>query len=173
MGDYGEALALAKATSTTPDVHANEKPGHIKYGFGINLEQPLADNGETGLFARAGWSDGHTSAWSYTEVDQHLSAGLQVSGVHWRRTEDRFGIGYSIQGLSVPHRDYLAAGGIGMLIGDGNLNYGNEQIFEVYYRIQLGRFVQLTPDFQYIWNPGFNRDRGPVTVYGLRLRIYL
>jgi carbohydrate-selective porin OprB len=60
-----------------------------------------------------------------------------------------------------------------MLIGDGNLNYGNEQIFEVYYRIQLGRFVQLTPDFQYIWNPGFNRDRGPVTVYGLRLRIYL
>jgi high affinity Mn2+ porin len=171
MGDYGEAMALASSTSTTPDVHANEKPGHIKYGFGVNLEQPLADHGMTGLFARLGWSDGHTSAWSYTEVDQHLSAGLQVSGVHWRRAEDRFGIAYAVQGLAVPHRQYLTAGGIGMLIGDGKLNYGWEQIFETYYRVQLGRYVQISPDFQYIQNPGFNRDRGPVKVYSLRLRL--
>jgi len=172
MGDFQDALALARATSTTPSAHGLEKPGHIKYGFGLNLEQPLADDGETGLFARVGWSDGHTSAWSYTEVDQHLSAGLQVSGVHWRRTEDRFGIAFAVQGLSVPHRQYLAAGGIGMLIGDGKLNYGWEQIIEAYYRIQLCRYVQISPDFQYIQNPGFNRDRGPVKVYGLRVRLY-
>jgi hypothetical protein len=171
MGDYGEAMAVARATSTTPDVHAAEKPGHIKYGFGINLEQPLADNGETGFFARAGWSDGQTSTWSYTEVDQQVSAGFQVSGVHWSRTKDRFGIAYAVQGLSVPHRQYLAAGGIGMLIGDGKLNYGWERVFETYYRIQLGRYVQISPDFQYIQNPGYNRDRGPVQVYGLRLRL--
>jgi carbohydrate-selective porin OprB len=171
MGSYEEAMTLARATSTTPDVHANESPGRIKYGFGINLEQPLADNGETGLFARLGWSDGHTSTWSYTEVDQQVSAGLQVSGAHWDRSQDRFGIAYAIQGLSVPHREYLAAGGIGMLVGDGKLNYGLEQILEMYYRIQLGRYVQITPDFQYIQNPGYNRDRGPVEVYGLRVRL--
>ena len=172
MGDYGEAMALASATSTTPDVHANENPGRIKYGFGVNLQQPLADNGETGFFARVGWSDGHTSTWSYTEVDHQASAGFQGSGVHWGRIEDRFGIGYGIDGLSAPHRQYLAAGGIGMLIGDGKLNYAWEQIFEAYYRIQLGKYVQVSPDFQYIWNPAYNRDRGPVQVYSLRLRLF-
>lgn len=169
MGDYREAMGIARATSTTPNVIADESPGRTKYGFGVNLEQPLADNGETGLFARAGLSDGNTSAWSYTEVDQHLSAGLQISGVHWGRTEDRFGIAYAVQGLAVPHREYLAAGGIGMLLGDGKLNYGLEEIFETYYRIQLGPYVQISPDFQYIQNPGYNRDRGPVEVYSLRV----
>jgi carbohydrate-selective porin OprB len=172
MGDYQEALNIASAHATTPNVIADENPGRRKYGFGINLEQPLADGGETGLFARTGWSDGNTSAWSYTEVDRHLSAGLQVSGVHWWRIEDRFGIAYSIQGLSSVHQEYLREGGIGMLLGDGNLNYGPEQIFETYYRIQVGRHVQVTPDYQHIWNPGFNRDRGPVDVYSLRVRLY-
>ena len=143
-----------------------------EYGFGINLEQPLAGDGETGLFARVGWSDGNTSAWSYTEVDQHISIGVQVSGIHWGRRDDRFGVGFSVQGLADIHQEYLKKGGIGMLLGDGNLNYGLEQIFETYYRIQVGRYVQITPDYQHIWNPGFNQDRGPVDVYGLRLRIY-
>ena len=171
MGSYREALDIAAATSTVPDVHANEQPGRTKYGFGINLEQPLTDNGETGLFARASWSDGHTSTWSYTEADRHISAGMQVSGVHWGRIEDHFGIAYGVNGLATLHKQYLAAGGIGMLIGDGKLNYGLEQVFEIYYRIQLGRYVQISPDFQYIWNPGYNRDRGPVQVYGLRLHL--
>ena len=172
MGDYQEAINIAKATGTVPSEALSEGRGHIKYGFGLNIEQPLFDKGETGLFARLGWSDGHTSAWSYTEVDQQASVGFQVSGVHWRRSEDRFAIAYAIDGLSVPHRQYLAAGGIGMLIGDGRLNYGYEQILEAYYRIQLGEYVQVSPDFQYIWNPAYNRDRGPVQVYGLRLRLY-
>jgi carbohydrate-selective porin OprB len=172
MGDYREALDTALATSTTPNITANEKPGRIKYGFCINLEQPLTDNGETGFFARAGISDGNTSAWSYTDVDRHLSVGFQVSGIHWNRGEDRFGIAYSIQGLSGPHEEYLAAGGMGMVVGDGKLNYGLERILETYYRIQLGRYVQVSPDFQYIENPGFNQDRGPVKVYGLRVRLF-
>jgi carbohydrate-selective porin OprB len=171
MGSYQEALDIARATSTIPDVHADEHRGRTKYGFGINLEQPLTDNGETGLFARAGWCDGHTSTWSYTEVDRHISAGMQVSRVHWGRAEDHLGIAYAVQGLSSIHKRYLAAGGIGMLIGDGNLNYGLEQIFEIYYRIQLGRYIQISPDFQNIWNPGYNRDRGPAQVYGLRLHL--
>ena len=171
MGRYRDALNIARADSTTPDVIVLDEKIHRKYGFAINLEQPLADNGETGLFARAGWSDGHTTTWSYTEADRHLSVGAQVSGVHWRRADDRFGIAFGVQGISNLHKEYLADGGMGMLVGDGRLNYGLEQILELYYRIQLGRYIQISPDFQYIWNPGYNRDRGPAQVYGLRLHL--
>jgi len=171
MGRYQDALDIARAFSITPNVIVLDEKIHRKYGFGINLEQRLADNGETGLFSRAGWSDGHTTAWSYTEADQHLSVGAQVSGVHWRRVEDHFGIAYGIQGISNLHKRYLEAGGMGMLVGDGRLRYGAEQVIEAYYRIQLGRYIQISPDFQYIRNPGYNRDRGPAQVYGLRLHL--
>jgi carbohydrate-selective porin OprB len=164
-------MSIGRATSTVPDTVADEQPGRTKYGFGVNIEQPLANDGETGLFARAGWSNGANSAWSYTEADRGASMGLQVSGRNWGRPEDHFGIAVAVDGLSGSHRHYLAEGGIGMLIGDGALNYGLEEVFETYYRIQLGRFVQLSPDFQYIQNPGYNRDRGPVKVYGMRLRV--
>jgi carbohydrate-selective porin OprB len=165
-------MAIAAATGTTPDTTALSRTGQTKYGFGVNLEQPLADDGETGLFARAGWANGANSAWSYTEVDRDMSAGLQVSGSHWDRPEDRFGMAIAVDGLSGSHRHYLKEGGIGMLMGDGTLNYGLEQIFEAYYRVQLGPYVQLSPDYQRIVNPAYNRDRGPVDVYSIRLRLY-
>ena len=58
-----------------------------------------------------------------------------------------------------------------MLIGDGKLSYGLEQILETYYRVQIGKYVQVSPDFQYIINPGYNRDRGPAAVYSMRLHL--
>jgi high affinity Mn2+ porin len=171
MGDYAEASAMGATSSSTPNITADERLERAKYGFGINVEQPLADDGETGAFARIGWNDGHTEDFMFTEVDQCLSTGIQVSGIHWSRTDDRLGIAYVWHGLSPEHRDYLAAGGSGFLLGDGRLNYGLEQILETYYRVQLGQYAQLSPDFQYIQNPGYNRDRGPVEVYSLRLRV--
>ncbi len=171
MGNYDQALALGRSTSTTPDLLLVEKQGGTKYGFGVNFEQPLADGGETGIFSRLGWNDGTNETWAYTESDRHASLGLQVSGGHWGRQEDRFGLAYGINGLSSQHRDYLAAGGSGILLGDGKLNYGPEQALETYYRIQIGQYAQLSPDFQYIRNPGYNHDRGPAEVYSLRLRM--
>ncbi len=171
MGDYREALRRARTTGTTPSISADDRPGRMKYGFGINLEQPLADDGNTGLFARAGWSDGRTENFAFTEVDRHLSAGIQVSGARWSRPDDRFGAGYAVHWLSAEHRDYLAAGGKGFMLGDGRLSYGTERILEMYYRLQVFRFAQVGPDFQYIANPGYNRDRGPAFVLGGRLRV--
>jgi len=171
MGSYDAALALAEQTGTTPNILAVEGLGGTKYGVGLNFEQPLADDGETGIFGRIGWNDGHHESWAYVECDRSVSIGIQVSAVHWGRPEDRVGIGYGVNGLSESHHDYLAAGGVGMLLGDGNLNYGYEQVMEVYYRIQLTSFMAISPDFQFIQNPGFNRDRGPVQVYGLRFRL--
>jgi carbohydrate-selective porin OprB len=172
MGDYRDAMAIGAATNSIPDVQADEQPGRKKYGFGVNIEQPLANDGQTGLFARLGWANGTNSTWSYAEVDRTASIGLQVSGCNWGRSDDRFGIAVAANGLTGSHRHYLAEGGIGMVVGDGALNYGLEEIFEAYYRIQLGRLVNLSPDFQYIENPGYNRDRGPVEVYGMRLRVF-
>ncbi len=171
MGNYADAIALGHATSAVPSVLADEKPGRTKYGFGLNFEQPIGDNGETGIFGRLGWNDGHNETFSYTEVDQEVSAGVQISGIHWKRAEDHLGIAYAFDGLSSDHRNYLADGGLGMLIGDGKLSYGLEQILEAYYRLQIGKYVQVSPDFQYIINPGYNRDRGPAAVYSMRLRL--
>jgi len=171
MGNYDEALAVGYETNSTPSVSADEKPGRTKYGFGLNFEQPLADDGETGLFGRIGWNDGHNENFCYTEVDRTLSLGTQVSGIHWGRSEDRVGIAYAVNGISTQHKDYLAAGGLGFIIGDGKLNYGLEQIFEIYYRVQIGKYVQVSPDFQHVINPGYNRDRGPANVYSMRLRM--
>jgi high affinity Mn2+ porin len=178
MGDYREALALAAASGTVPDVAATDAEGRHKYGFGINAEQPLADAGESGLFMRLGWNDGATESFVFTEVDRHLSAGAQLCGAHWDRPEDRLGAAAVVEGLSAAHRDYLAAGGLGFVLGDGRLGYAHEQILETYYRAQwqwahgaTAVRVQLGPDFQYVRNPGFNSDRGPVRLYALRLHL--
>jgi high affinity Mn2+ porin len=178
MGDYAQALAIAAATGAVPDVAANDQNGRHKYGYGLNAEQPLADGGDSGLFTRLGWQDGRTEDFVFTEVDREASAGGQLSGVHWQRADDRAGVAAVIEGLSEVHREYLAAGGSGFLLGDGRLNYAPEQILEAYYRAQwhwsaagAALRVQLSPDFQYIRNPGFNQDRGPVRFYALRLHL--
>ena len=187
MGEYQQALEIAAATGTLPNIAADDREGRHKYGFGINVEQPLADDGETGVFARLGWNDGKTESFAFTEVDRLVSVGGQLSGAHWTRGEDRLGAAVAIEGLSQGHRDYLAAGGSGFLLGDGALNYGHEQILEIYYRAGVpwplnatnALFkrqplkIQLTPDFQYIRDPGYNRDRGPVRFYGLRAHLEL
>ncbi len=168
MGKYSEALAAG----TPPYISADDQPGRVKYGFGINLEQPLADDGETGLFARLGWNDGNTESFAYSEADTHLSLGAQISGTHWRREEDRIGIGVAYDGLSTEHQNYLASGGNGFLLGDGKLNYSGEKVLEAYYRVQLGKFVQVSPDYIFIADPGNNADRGPANIYSVRLRVY-
>jgi high affinity Mn2+ porin len=174
MGDYREALALAAADGTTPNIVADDREGRKKFGFGINAEQALADDGASGVFARLGWNDGRTESFAFTEVDRLVSAGGQLAGVHWRRAEDLLGVAFAFDGLSGPHRDYLAAGGAGFLLDDGRLHYAHEQIMELYYRLQLPwqwARVQFSPDFQYIRNPGYNADRGPVTFWGLRFHV--
>jgi uncharacterized protein YfiM (DUF2279 family) len=178
LGDYAEAIAIAEAAGTVPDVAATDREGRRKYGWGVNAEQPLADDGDSGLFMRLGWNDGKTEDFAFTEVDRVASVGGQLSGIHWQRAEDRFGMGLVGQGLSEPHHDYLAAGGAGFLLGDGRLAYARERILETYYRAQWSFSpwgaqirAQLTPDFQYIANPGFNHDRGPVHFYALRVHL--
>lgn len=164
MGTYRQALELAAQTDTTPNIIATRKPGTVKYGFLLNAEQPLADDGASGLFARLGWDDGATESFAYSECDASASFGGQISGRHWDRPNDCIGLAYVIDGLSAAHRDYLAAGGLGFILGDGSLNYGTERVLETYYNFQVTKFFTLSLDFQHFDNPGYNKDRGPVNV---------
>jgi high affinity Mn2+ porin len=163
MGNYSQTL-------TTPafgmDVTRSRSVGALKYGFGLNLEQGLAK--DTGLFARLGWNDGATETWAFTEIDRSASAGLQMGGPLWGRERDRLGLAYLMNGLSDAHRDYLAAGGYGFIIGDGALNYAPEQIIEAYYSWSPWAGLTLSPDFQWVRNPAYNQDRGPAAFYALR-----
>jgi high affinity Mn2+ porin len=164
MGSYEKSLQLSPLA---PDVTATRQPGRVKYGWGLSADQALT--GDLGAFLRAGWNDGRTETWVFTEVDRSLAAGLSLAGTAWSRAQDRLGLAMTVDGLSPEHRTYLAAGGLGFMLGDGRLKYSQERLIETYYAIALGRFFTAALDAQRIWNPGYNRDRGPVDLYALRL----
>lgn len=163
MGDY--ALALTQVDA--PNIAAARTEGRTKRGWVLNAEQALGASG-AGLFTRLSWNDGRTESFVFTEADRSASFGGQ--GVGWR-PEDRWGVAASLQDLSSEHRAYLAQGGSGFVLGDGRLNPGRERILEVYFAWAIRPWMTLTPDAQWMWNPGYNRDRGPAKVLGLRLRL--
>jgi high affinity Mn2+ porin len=138
-----------------------------KYGFGINLEQEIREN--LGVFARLGWSDGKNQTWEFADVDRAATAGLSLKGTWWRRPQDTVGIGLVVNGITAVHRQYLAAGGLGILVGDGALDYRSERIGEAYYNWKIAKHFQLTPDYQFAKNPAYNHVRGPVNLFALRL----
>ncbi|MDO7848753.1 carbohydrate porin [Hymenobacter sp. M29] len=171
MATYRSAVALGLATGQQPDVELLRRDGHTKVGFGLNAEQEVAPN--VGLFARVSYNDGRNETWAFTEIDHSASLGLVSTGARWHRPDDRLGAAVVANGISAEHRAYLAAGGYGFIIGDGALNYGLEQIAEVYYSISLSHYhAAISPDYQFIMNPAYNKDRsGPVHVVAMRLHV--
>jgi hypothetical protein len=168
MGSYAKAIDIGRETDETPVISATRKRGRQKYGFVVNLEQPLADDGNTGLFARLGWNDGANESFAYTEAERALSAGVQISGARWGRDDDRVGIALAAEELGNLHAGYLEHGGLGFILGDGRLNRRPEIVTEAYYLVQLTSWLGLTADYQLVDNPGYNRDRGPASVISLR-----
>ena len=143
------------------------RTGRIKYGYVVSLEQALTD--QVGFFGRWSWNDGKNEIMAFTDIDASLSLGLSIKGGKWGRPDDVIGIGGAINALSQDHRDFIAAGGLGPLIGDGMLNYRRERIFESYYALALNKALTLTADYQLITNPAYNADRGPVNIFSGRL----
>jgi hypothetical protein len=143
-----------------------ENFGGKKYTIGFSGDQQL--NPWLGVFLRAGWNDGKDATWAFTEIDQTVSAGLSIKGILWKCPNDVFGIASVINGISPGHKEFLKAGGYGFIIGDGNLNYGHEGILEAYYNTNLTKFFTLGLDYQFVNNPGYNKDRGPVNAFAIR-----
>jgi high affinity Mn2+ porin len=171
LGSYGDALALAAQTGGVPST-ANVREERSKDGFGINIQQQITPS--LGVFARASANNGGVEADEYTDISQSVSAGLSLAGNGWGRPNDTFGLAGAVNTISHEAKEYFAAGGLGVLIGDGQLpEAGPEQILETYYSVPVGRYVHVTTDYQLINNPGYNRQRGPVSVFMLRLHAQL
>lgn len=167
MGSY--RLAIAQ-NPLAPDVTATRAYGRNKYGFGINLEQNI--NSNLGVFAKTSYNDGKTETWAFTEIDRSVSIGAVLNGNSWKQKDAEIGLAFVGNGIAKDHRNYLAAGGYGFIIGDGKLNYAPEMIAEVYYKVNVyQKKFFLSPDYQFILNPAYNKDRGPVNAFALRAHV--
>ena len=170
MGVYREAVqAYLNGDDSTPTITAHEHFGALKYGVGYNFEQELTAN--VRIFGRFGWNEGAHESFAYTEVDQTVEAGGDWNGAQWRRPNDKFGLAVVSNAIKRDHQNYLRLGGLGFLLGDGNLRYGRENIVESYYTLHAWRGVFYAVDVQHINDPGYNRDRGPAWVGSVRMHV--
>ncbi len=169
LGNYNQAVAQ---NTINPNITSTEIYGRTKYGFFVNAEQWLTSS--VGVFLRAGWNDGQNETWHFTEIDQSLSGGISGNGKKWNRNDDTWGAAIAISGISKAHQNYLKAGGKGFMLGDGNLNYGLENVFETYYSYSLmSNYLFLSVFYQLVVNPGYNTVRGPVNVFSVRFHYEL
>jgi high affinity Mn2+ porin len=170
MGTYREAVeAFLAGVDKKPEITHHEHFGALKYGLGYNTEQEITEN--LRVFGRFGWNEGQHESFAYTEVDQTVEAGADYAGTRWHRPVDKIGVAVVSNAIKRDHQEYLKLGGLGFLLGDGNLSYGRENIVESYYNWHAWRGLFYALDVQHIDNPGYNRDRGPVWVGSLRAHV--
>ena len=168
-GSYREAvdLSLAIPNLDPTDAIIATRTGRTKYGYYVNFEQSLTE--QLAIFGRWSWNDGRNEISAFTDIDRSLMFGAAITGKAWGRPDDRIGVAGAVNALSPEHRDYIAAGGLGILIGDGMLNYHRERILETYYAMRVLKGLTLTFDYQYMVNPAYNADRGPISIFSGRL----
>lgn len=171
MGNFQEAINANESSGEdiTTALEDSRKYGRKKYGFAINSEQKLTD--DLGAFSRISWNDGKNEDWCFTQVNQSFALGLSLQGNSWNRADDTFGIAEVISGISRRQQEFLKRGGNGFIVGDGNLNYSREQVIETYYSYKPSKYFSISPDYQYVRHPAFNRDRGPVHVFSGRFHV--
>lgn len=167
MGSYRQAVAENPAA---PDITLTRAYGRNKYGAGLNLEQQL--NTWLGVFAKSSFNNGKTETWAFTEIDRSVSFGAVLDGRSWKQKGAEAGLAFAGNGISPVHRRYLADGGYGFMLGDGRLNYAPELIAELYYKVNAWQNkLFLSPDYQFVLHPAYNKDRGPVNAFSLRAHV--
>lgn len=161
LGSYQEALSTPGA-----DI-AQTRAYRYRYGFGLNWEQKITKS--IGVFSRLGWNDGRNEAWMFTDINHSASLGMSINGNAWHRGNDTIGVAGIMSGISRVNQEFLAAGGTGILDGDGALNYGGEKVLETYYDCKIAKNLHVALDYQFVKDPAFNRDRGAISILATRL----
>ncbi len=150
LGTYQDAIALALATGAPADIAA-VRQYRTRSGLSMNLEQEVID--DLGVFARAGFASGDVEPDSYTDVDRTVAAGLSLTGKRWERPDDTVGFAAIANGITPIHAEFLNLGGMGILVGDGQLPHpGLEQIIETYYQFPIYAWKVMF-DYQFVVNP--------------------
>jgi hypothetical protein len=163
--------AVNQANGGTPNILTSRNGYQTKWGYSLNFEQALSDS--FGLFGRWSWNNGNTETEAFTDISRSLSGGASIKGTYWGREKDTYGLGFALNGISSSQINYLNQGGSTMFIGDGRITYQGERILETYYSANLFKGAYLSADYQYIRNPAYNADRGPVSFFGLRAHFEL
>jgi high affinity Mn2+ porin len=167
MGLLDEAVQRAQANGEAVDIAAVRRY-RSRLGASLDLEQQLS--ADLGLFARVGKAAGNVEAYEFSDIDRTVSAGLSIKGSAWHRSNDTIGVAAIINGISAEREHYLNAGGLGILVGDGKLPHpGPEQIAETYYRLDVFSHAELSLDYQWVRDPAYNTDRGPVSIFAVRV----
>jgi high affinity Mn2+ porin len=167
LGTYNDAVSLSQLTGQPANLTLVARP-NSRSGISVNFEQQITP--DLGFFTRAGMANGNVQDYEITDIDRTLAAGLSQSGKPWGRPNDTVGLAGAVNNISSAHQAFFNAGGLGIVIGDGMLPHpGLEQIIETYYRYELSSLWDVTLDYQFINNPAYNRDRGPVSVVAVRL----
>jgi hypothetical protein len=162
----GTLYNYGSTNATAPDLCWVRRPND-KVGIGINVEQHITD--DIGVFFRGLIADGETEVDAFDPADRSLSFGAVAKGPAWHRPFDVTGIGYAAGWISDVHAQYLALGGVDGFVGDGRLRQAPENVFDVFYSANVLKAIWFTADYQHLWNPGFNADRGPVDILGGRV----
>jgi high affinity Mn2+ porin len=166
MGTFADAIALAAVTGGPADIAAVR---HFQNRGGVSMSVEQEITSDLGAFLRAGWADGTKEPFEFTDVDRTVAGGLSLNGKQWGRPDDTIGVAGVINNIAGVHQAFLNAGGLGILVGDGQLpNPGLEEIIEAYYSYALTAAMRVSADYQFIANPGYNTDRGPVNVFAGR-----
>jgi len=169
MGLYADAIARGEADGLPPEL-APVRRYRKRDGISLNLEQQIS--ADVGMFARLGDAGGNVEAYEFSDIDHTASVGVSVGGGPWRRPADTLGVAEVFNAASRDLRQYLAAGGLGILTGDGQLPHaGPEHILETYYELAVVSAVHVTLDYQWVDNPAYNRDRGPVSLFAVRVHV--
>jgi high affinity Mn2+ porin len=167
MGLLDQAVQVAQASGSPVDIAA-VRANRGRFGASLGLEQKIIE--DLGVFARIGKAGGNTEAYEFTDIDRTVAAGISLQGGRWHRADDTYGLAGISNAISASRQNFLNAGGLGILVGDGQLPHpGPEQIVETYYSAALWQFAHVSFDYQWINHPAYNRDRGPASVFAVRL----
>jgi high affinity Mn2+ porin len=168
-GRFKDAINRSQTTGMdVTDALAAVRHYQSRPGVSVNLQQQVSD--AVGVFARAGWADGNVEPWDFADIDRTVSGGVSVRGQGWGRPDDTVGVAGVLNGITKIHQQYLASGGLGILVGDGQLpKYSSEKILESYYSFAVTPAVKLSLDYQFIADPAYNGERGPVSVFAGRV----
>jgi high affinity Mn2+ porin len=165
LGNYAEAVL----SPTLTDIEATFRT-RTKLGYVVNLEQSLMEN--LGAFFRYSWNDGKNELCCFTDINESISGGISIKGAFWGRPDDTIGVAGALNDISPSFQRYLAAGGRGLLIGDGALpSYAGEKVLETYYSWAVTGNLTISADYQFIGNAAYFADRGPINMFSGRVHL--